>query len=486
MKKFNTYLTISKSDEFEFANTDDSVFITAHNYEEALKTFDDAEEYFEDAYDNECNAVDKNILISDGYQFDVQNIIINDTSDDTLKTFDVFSDTLKNVDFSDLSLDDIASVLAKVKFNDDVVYMTKYNNNEYSSFEDLVGAMEYVNQISDYINQFNFSDLEKCIFLYDLLKEREYKYSEYDLNNEYNAEVEELEIEKKAPSRSLMCVYKSDEIVCAGFAKIYAAVLEKLGIRCEELSFNSDDKAGHASTVVYLNDSKYNEKCIMEVDPTWGRIEDKDGNYLYMDSLLDYSSFGKSITRTAIEKEKMNLKTTGFSQALVEKLLASAIRLNRMDKACAPSIILDGEFKLLLKRMKELKEKYNYDIFVEEITLAQDALNSCEYDSIEKIYNGVLEKFKLTINPRNFYNALLCVKKSENIINSTKYSYTDSNILSAYGTRFSFDRIKDIKLLFAIFGELVPDEGKEFEVNYLENMDLSTNPVMCIKKELKI
>ncbi len=112
MKKMNVYLTFNKNDEFSFCNTDDSIIMTAPSYQEVLNVFNHVEDYFQDTYDEEYNVIDKSNLLSDSYKFDVQNILITDTSDDTLEAFKVFSNTLKNVTFSGLSLDDISYVFS--------------------------------------------------------------------------------------------------------------------------------------------------------------------------------------------------------------------------------------------------------------------------------------------------------------------------------------------------------------------------------------
>ena len=127
------------------------------------------------------------------------------------------------------------------------------------------------------IKKANLSPLEKYIAVYNLVK----NFKAYKENNE-NLDV----------SRYLRYILDNEYMVCVGYTKLLNVLLDKVGIDTKHISIGVDisykkgftveekpvEYAGHARSIVNLDDDKYNIHGIYMADPTWDN--NLQNNYL--------------------------------------------------------------------------------------------------------------------------------------------------------------------------------------------------------------
>ena len=136
-----------------------------------------------------------------------------------------------------------------------------------------IAIEETQNSINDFISKIkklDLSPLETSIIVYDYVREKVYKH--------------EKEGSSAASSRDIYQAVKDDDIVCMGYANLYAAIMEKLDVKCELVFLNdsSDNQSGHVRNVIKLDDDKYNVHGIFISDPTYdSRVKSDKTKWLY-------------------------------------------------------------------------------------------------------------------------------------------------------------------------------------------------------------
>ena len=138
--------------------------------------------------------------------------------------------------------------IKNIKFQNEpqVNYGLISNNIDLSEYLEI---LEIINSMETFISKFALSEIEKQLLLFDLVRERVYKSG--DSND-------------KTSARDLNRVLKEEEIVCAGYAHIFAAISNYLGIPTIVKKYYRIENPliGHASNVSYVYDSIYNDYYI--------------------------------------------------------------------------------------------------------------------------------------------------------------------------------------------------------------------------------
>ena len=165
------------------------------------------------------------------------------------------------------------------------IFKNKYNNLDLIIENDLyeypyqqyLDEEKKLDDMVEPIKKANLSPLEKYMAVYNLVK----NFKAYKENNE-NLDV----------SRYLRYILDNEYMVCVGYTKLLNVLLDKVGIDtknigiCVDISykkgFTVEEKpveyAGHARTIVNLDDDKYNIHGIYMADPTWDN--NLQNNYL--------------------------------------------------------------------------------------------------------------------------------------------------------------------------------------------------------------
>lgn len=175
------------------------------------------------------------------------------------------------------SLDYVVEPLIKNIYNTDIITASEMR-------ESLNVVLGFAGKLNDR----KLSDLEKLIFLYDYLKTRIYK-----------------EDEDYSKSASLSKVTLGESIVCLGYANLFSAVANLIGIPTDVKIYENvlERHNGHASAISYVNDDKYNFHGVLEFDPTWDSKKDKKD----MRFVSNYYWFGLSPVYSEECKKRNNL-----------------------------------------------------------------------------------------------------------------------------------------------------------------------------------
>ena len=157
-------------------------------------------------------------------------------------------------------------------------------------------SLNVVLGFAEKLNDGKLSDLEKLMFLYDYLKTRIYK-----------------EDEDYSKSASLSKVTLGDSIVCLGYANLFSAVADLIGIPTDVKIYENvlEKHNGHASAVSYVNDDKYNFHGVLEFDPTWDSKKDKKDTGF----VSNYYWFGLSPVYSEECKKRNNLAPLNVSES---------------------------------------------------------------------------------------------------------------------------------------------------------------------------
>lgn len=117
------------------------------------------------------------------------------------------------IDCSDISLEEYQNLLSSYDLNSIINYNIKINYQEHNSpisISELYDLSSLVCDISKTIKKYNLSPIEQVMYVYDLIKKREYKDDEKD----------------RKKSRDLDKVILSDTMVCAGYSNLLNAILK--------------------------------------------------------------------------------------------------------------------------------------------------------------------------------------------------------------------------------------------------------------------
>ena len=168
----------------------------------------------------------------------------------------------------------------------DKIYVSLNGNADYISLMDCYKTMNAIKQQADGIKQLGLSPMETIMYVYDIVRNRVYTLENED--------------ESYHKSRDLKDVIFGDKIVCLGYANIFRALLDYLGIENYIVHLNDKNNInrGHARNIAYIKDDKYDIDGVYYFDPTWNSKKENETNeYLYR-----YSYFAK--TRKYMDDDK--------------------------------------------------------------------------------------------------------------------------------------------------------------------------------------
>ncbi len=183
----------------------------------------------------------------------------------------ILSDTV------DLSWECLKKIETIFKNDVDCLYFRLSGNTDVVSFNECKQTLKIINQICAEVKSLNLSPIEQIMYVYDLVRNREY--------------IEENKDEDLTVSRDLTSVLLGNKIVCAGYAHIFKAILDNLGFKNEIVLLvnKEDNKRGHSRNVVHIKDNIYNIDGIYYFDTTWDSKKNNSNNFL-----LSYRFFAKT------------------------------------------------------------------------------------------------------------------------------------------------------------------------------------------------
>lgn len=122
------------------------------------------------------------------------------------------------------------------------------------TIDEFITMRENIDKIVNKVKQQKLSNLEKIIYVYDIVKKFNYKKSE----DNYSME-----------GRQLHKIFNTHNIVCTGYARIVTQVLNELGIKAGIYKLTTKNNELHARNLVHIIDEKYDINSIYSMEPTW-------------------------------------------------------------------------------------------------------------------------------------------------------------------------------------------------------------------------
>ena len=263
--------------------------------------------------------------------FKTKNTSIFDMKyDDHSFTFDEIKDyykknNIKNMrtvinDVYGLSVNDYNNIVNSYgDFLDNLLFYMEGNSSPLS-IDEYKKVLDRIDEISKYIKSLGFSPMEQIMYTYDLVRNRVYTSED---------ETKETSIS----SRDLSSVLFGNNIVCAGYAQLFSAILSQLGFDKQAVYHLSSrgNRYGHAKNIAYVKDDKYNIEGIYFFDPTGDSREKDDHNNLF---LTHYYYFAKILKDTKQDDEEYNLQDRNLYYVTSDMLIdfISIINKGEFDK----------------------------------------------------------------------------------------------------------------------------------------------------------
>lgn len=278
------------------------------------------------------------------------------------------------------------------KYNDiiDKVYVSLRGNYDYISLIDCYKTMNAIKQQADSIKQLGLSPMETIMYVYDIVRNRVYTFENED--------------ESYHKSRDLKDVLFGDKIVCAGYANVFYALLDYIGIKSSVvfLKDKNSPESGHARNVAYVKDDKYDIDGVYYFDPTWNskkenetneylyrysyfaktrKYMDDDKNYDFEDSFCPLYSIDldKKIKKIINEGNYEKLRPYTKSINYMSKLVTGSSLINPVN--LIPGLPIYGDFntKEILSGFEEILNKFNKEIPAETMLKIFNNVRKVEY-----------------------------------------------------------------------------------------------------------
>ncbi|MBE6161644.1 MAG: hypothetical protein E7158_05465 [Firmicutes bacterium] len=331
------------------------------------------------------------------------------------------------------SLDDIEQIeKLEKKYNEfDNIYVQLTGNIDYVSLDDCKKTINKINEIVNSVKTLNLSPMENVMYVYDLVRNREYKEEEKEKG------------ENSTKSRDLSKVLFGDKIVCVGFSKLYSFILRKLGIEIyiNELEHTFDETSGHMRNIAHIVDPKYNIDGVYYFDSTWdSKIKGK--SYLYK-----YKYFAK--TKDQIEEENIR-----------NNLIDEMIKTSMADLFESVSdIIYSDDQDALIEYIKTINYVSTMAIGKRIIDLSSILINYSKFDKDKFLdkFEECINYFCKDISAEKMLEILFNVRKIEYYINPEYYPFELIDLANiAYNSGWTFEDLSclnnDEKFLYTIFG----------------------------------
>lgn len=422
--------------QFDLAQLEDD----DRHYNESKRIWD----YFENNFDNIYEAIDYIVLDIDGDDFDfIENHPI-------LK--DKKSVICYNIDITNFDLVDSLSNKFKEYSN---IYVSMQGNTEYVNLKDCFKIMNEIKSKADFVKSLNLSPLESIMVAYDLVRDRVYT-KEKD--------------ENWMNSRDLKNVLFGNEIVCVGYSRILACILDHLGIENNLVHLSDTNReSGHLRNSVYVEDPKYNVNGFYYLDATWDSKRKDSDSFLYK-----YLYFLKTPKEMKELEKEQNIEYIYADGEKDIKKIINAINNIYSDE----SIEYGFDFMDLAIRINSLYRKayHSKKNLINTSELCGHVTNFKDIVNQENLIDTLIEidkKINAPIPAETYINLVNNVRKIEYYINPEKYPYSLDVLYNIYlksGWNFANKHLnpKDL-LLCRIFGqdeESIYEPEKDF-INYI-------------------
>ena len=353
-------------------------------------------------------------------------------------------------DFIDIKdLDRAKELIDKYSDYKDKIYIDFVNNFGYTKLEDAYNTINSIKKESEEIIRLGLSPIETIMYTYDKVRERVYN--------------EEDENEDNIVSRNLTNVLTGDKIVCTGYAELFKAILDYIGIdnKIYDITLKSNG-LGHSRNVVYIKDDKYDIDGLYFFDCTFdSQQENNNNNYLGI-----YNYFAK--TKQQVDKQD------GYRFTYDDYLYLNP-NMNTQIKD-----ILDNEdYDLLEKKNIATGLNHTASLVLGKRVIDRTRLVECiperygnfDHEKLLEDVNTISDKINRPISAEVFIKVLNQVRKQEYYQQPDKYPYDIESIAEAYirsNWKFRNEHLtSEEQILFYIFGNShrpVAESSEDFKV----------------------
>ena len=259
----------------------------------------------------------------------------------------------------------------------DNVYLQADGNIEPVSIKDYGETIEFIEDIAKRVEDKDFSPIEQLMYAYDIVRDRYY--------------VSGTPEEGDFVAKDLTSVIKGDKIVCLGFAEMFDKVAQRLGFGSKvEWLLDNTRTDGHAKNLIYVKDEKYNLNGVFSFDPTYG-CKQKDDNS-HFDS---YNFFARNCSKRYYDCNSLDLVPL---------------------ETIAKKIESDKKYRLSLEEEAKIKDVYGKLFNTGDKRLSNEKI--LEYYRL----------FKQTVYIIAFIEALVTVRKQENLEDPNKFPFSKDKI----------------------------------------------------------
>jgi len=195
-------------------------------------------------------------------------------------------------------------------------------------FDTVLKANNFVDNLAIKIKEKNLSPFESILYIHSFITEN-FEMTDFidEVDNLFNINVKVAEKGRVIPD-----ILQNKNIVCAGFASLVKAVVDKLNfkdLKCEILGSNLFQKGdesyenigGHCNNLIYIKDEKYNIDGYYMEDASWdAKEEDFENGKGFAYCLYPIADLEKIEEMYFVQhNEKSRLKNLMFNQDEISK-----------------------------------------------------------------------------------------------------------------------------------------------------------------------
>ena len=301
----------------------------------------------------------------------------------------------------------------KSNFKDETsnIYIKIDDNYELITFNEYEKTVLKLESIADEIKKLNLSVFEKILYTYDLVRDKIYNESKNSISE----------------SRDLNSVLFGDKIVCSGYAKIFKALLERVGIPVNLFHLDGiNGKPGHLRNEIYVKDEKYNIDGVYYFDSTWDcRKPECEERFPYT-----YNFFAKTANQMNEYDKKKDLVNNyfcDFSDEYGEAFYNITRIINNPQR--------DDRYSNEVKAINHMSKTINDSALLMPFFFSSDRLSDILKKSIpsnDVLCNNaidLIEKYNKPIPGSTYIKALYNVRKVQYYNNPEKFSLNDVDFL---------------------------------------------------------
>lgn len=330
-----------------------------------------------------------------------------------LKDINEYANAGSIIDISRLNiLDEIYILNNRIITRGDLLFIDGYNPYSKLNIKEL-GDL-FVSRVYDFalkINKFNLSPLENVILVADLIRSRSYRESDNDLSFTHDA----------------WRAIDNDKCVCEGYVNLFNPICMILGIPCENAIWvKNGGKEAHKTSIVYINDDKYNVHTVANIDLTCmnKKTDPTYKNYSFISNYRDIADDLENNDYDAISWEN----NVGAIDSRIRYLKESSNNFYKNNILDRISTIGTRIGDSSLEDVKKYKDNCSYDKFAEILEEYDELLyRSIPYEALYSVI-GVTKKVANKLNPYEY---------------SDKVNFDELNIPSELGYLYRYLKNKD-------------------------------------------